>query len=537
MLRGEAHLYITRVVVKNYRCLRTADVALNRELNILVGNNECGKSTLLEAINLALTGQLNGRPLAMELHPHIFNAGVVSDYISALKTKVAAAPPSVLIELYFADEDALAKLKGTNNTRNENVPGVSLSISFNEEYSAEYQTYTADPEAMRSLPIEYYAVHWRSFADNEITARTVPIKPSFIDASLIRNNAAANRYVVDIMKDSLTQPQRVNLALSYRMMKDRFLGDARVKEVNDALAAKKGEVSDKTLKVSLDASSRASWELGVMPHLDDVPLTLVGKGEQNSIKIKLALDSAADRHLILIEEAENHLSYSNLNTLIKHIADNRGHRQLIITTHSSFVLNKLGVEAVILFFRGRSITLKDLSTDTQAYFMRLPGHDTLRLILARHAILVEGPSDELIVQAAYKKKHGKMPLEAGVDVISVNALAFKRFLEVADLLGRPVTMVTDNDGSIEKLEKRYADFIGKEKIKILYDKDEAYPTLEPQLLKANGRAVIEKVIGKAFESDDELLAWMKANKADGALRFLHTAEAWTAPDYISAALD
>ncbi|MFO1076057.1 MAG: TOPRIM nucleotidyl transferase/hydrolase domain-containing protein, partial [Geminicoccaceae bacterium] len=53
---------------------------------------------------------------------------------------------------------------------------------------------------------------------------------------------------------------------------------------------------------------------------------------------------------------------------------------------------------------------------------RLPGHDTLRLILAKRSILVEGPSDELVVQAAFKKKHGKMPLEAGVDVISVNSL-------------------------------------------------------------------------------------------------------------------
>jgi predicted ATP-dependent endonuclease of OLD family len=46
---------------------------------------------------------------------------------------------------------------------------------------------------------------------------------------------------------------------------------------------------------------------------------------------------------VLIEEAENHLSHSNLNALIEHISKNRGDRQLLITTHSSFVLNKLGI--------------------------------------------------------------------------------------------------------------------------------------------------------------------------------------------------
>ena len=32
-----------------------------------------------------------------------------------------------------------------------------------------------------------------------------------------------------------------------------------------------------------------------MPHLDDVPLVLVGKGEQNSIKIKLAMELSIAR--------------------------------------------------------------------------------------------------------------------------------------------------------------------------------------------------------------------------------------------------
>jgi predicted ATP-dependent endonuclease of OLD family len=69
------------------------------------------------------------------------------------------------------------------------------------------------------------------------------------------------------------------------------------------------------------------------------------------------------------------------------------------------------------------------------------------MILAEQTILVEGPSDELIVQKAFFQAHGKMPLEAGVEVISVNALAFKRFLDIAKLLEIDTYVVTDNDGS------------------------------------------------------------------------------------------
>ena len=110
--------------------------------------------------------------------------------------------------------------------------------------------------------------------------------------------------------------------------------------------------------------------------------------------------------------------------------------------------------------------LNSLTPDNRDYFMKLPGHDTLRLILSKKAILVEGPSDELIVQKAFIKKHGVNPLERGVDVISVRSLAFKRFLEIAVLLDLTVCVVTDNDGDIEQLEKKYYDYLALEKIKI-----------------------------------------------------------------------
>lgn len=530
-------MYISRAIVTNYRCLKSADIRFNRELNIIVGNNECGKSTLLEAIHLCLTGQLNGRPIQSELHPYLFNAEVVGDYVRALTAQLAPAPPTILIELYFHDDPALTKLKGMVNSAREDVPGVSLLIGLNPEHADDFAEYVATPADIRTLPVEYYLARWRSFADNDIpTSRSVPIKPSFIDASTIRNSAAANRYVIDIMKGSLSKSQKVDLALSYRMMKDAFLDEVRVQQVNEALAKKKGEISDKALSVSLDTSSRASWETGVMPHLDDLPLTLVGKGEQNSIKIKLAMESSADSHLVLIEEPENHLSFSNLNALISHVASRRRERQLLITTHSSFVLNKLGVEAVILFHRGSWLTLKNLAIGTQDYFMRLPGHDTLRMILAKRSILVEGPSDELIVQAAFRKKHGKMPLENGVDVISVNSLAFKRFLDIAVALERPAAVVTDNDGKVAALTKKYKDYAGKVGVDIFYDADEKCPTLEPQLLKRNGRTVVERILGKTFNDDIDLLEYMEENKTDCALKFFSTPETWMVPDYIDRAV-
>ena len=74
---------IERIIIKNYRTLRAVDLKLGAGTNIIVGNNETGKSTLLEAINLALKCQLARRPAAYELHPFLFNSDSVTEFVAA----------------------------------------------------------------------------------------------------------------------------------------------------------------------------------------------------------------------------------------------------------------------------------------------------------------------------------------------------------------------------------------------------------------------------------------------------------------------
>jgi putative ATP-dependent endonuclease of OLD family len=61
------------------------------------------------------------------------------------------------------------------------------------------------------------------------------------------------------------------------------------------------------------------------------------------LKIKLSLDdrNIQKSNIVLIEEAENHLSFPKLNQLIKYISDSHNNKQIVISTHSSFVANKL----------------------------------------------------------------------------------------------------------------------------------------------------------------------------------------------------
>jgi len=55
---------IRKLYIENFKSFKGKfSLELFDGLNIIVGNNEVGKSTILEAINLALSGFLNGRYL------------------------------------------------------------------------------------------------------------------------------------------------------------------------------------------------------------------------------------------------------------------------------------------------------------------------------------------------------------------------------------------------------------------------------------------------------------------------------------------
>ena len=208
---------------------------------------------------------------------------------------------------------------------------------------------------------------------------------------------------------------------------------------------------------------------------------------------------------------------------------------------------------MILLENQKTMKFNDLSEDTQEFFMKKPGYDTLRFLLCSKAILVEGDADELVVQRAYKDEYHKLPIEDEIDVISVGT-TFLRFLEIAEKLKKETIILTDNDGDIDALERKYENYIGenlKEYIKIYYDNEIHkfqgdlkaknggnfnYDTLEPCILRANSLEIINEILDKNCSSDDELIKYMVANKTDCAIKIFKSKICINYPDYIKKAI-
>lgn len=534
---------IRRVVVRNYRGLQALDVNLQPGMNILVGNNDAGKSTLLEAIGLCLTGRLNGRPALQEFGPFSVNLQATRAFFQPLESgsprPKPSAPPEVLVELYF---DAVGEplLEGSNNSSHEDAVGIRFRAALDPEFNGEYEAFWATATSNSLAPTEYYELTWRGFSGSSVTQRSIPAVVSLIDPALLRLASGVDYHLQQIIQSNLEPKERVELSRQYRSLRETFTANSAVAKINEKLAERTETLTERALSLGMDISQRFTWESSLAPHLNELPLPLVGRGEQSCVKTLLALSRQAQAaHVVLFEEPENHLSHSSLRSLLSRIEEQCPGKQLIFATHSSFVLNKLGLDSLILIGEhGTAVQIHNLSADTVAYFKKLAGFDTLRMVLAKKVILVEGPSDELIVHRAFRDRFGKAPLEAGTDVIAVGALSFRRFLELAARLGRRVAIVTDNDGkTAEQVEVRYSGILPSPLLSVHTGSDPGLPTLEPQLVRSIGLEVLSEVFGRAFATEDDAAAHLSADKTQSALRLAEAQQTLGLPEYILSAIE
>lgn len=535
---------ISKLKIKNFKCFKNwFTIDFKKGINVLVGNNGAGKTTILEAINLALTGFYHGKNIKNELSQYLFNNDIVNEYLKKVNEGNVVELPEIIIEVYF--DETVNEFLGDGNTENStDQSGISLSISFDERYISEYKTLCS--KWITSLPIEYYEVNMISFARENITPRNIPVKSALIDTTSYTPINGSDIYISRIIKNLLEENEIIDVSQAHRLMKDTFSKNKGIESINKKLT----NSIQNELTIGVDFGTRNSWENSLVTKLSGVPYNNIGKGNQCIIKTQLALSDKKikDRQLILVEEPESHLSYSNLNIILNSMNESND-KQIIITTHSSFVLNKLGLENLILINKNQTLRLSELSRDTTKFFKKVSGYDTLRLLLSSKSILVEGDSDELIVQRAYMDSHnGKLPIYDGVDIIAVGT-SFLRFLEIAEILNLSVSVITDNDGDIEKLKSKYRNYLNEnsyDNIVICFDdevhnyngnlKEYNFNTLEPCLLRANNVLVMNEVLGKNYVNEDELLGYMKNNKTEVALSIFESKITIKYPEYIKKGL-
>jgi len=526
---------ITRIKATNYRCFERLDFTPNEQINIVVGGNEAGKSTLLEIIALVISGRVRGRWASDDLNPYWFNHKTVQDYFTRRELDKSTALPTIEMELYFhEDTPGAERLRGIHNSRSEDCPGLRMRIEPDEERYAELAAYLSNDSIPELIPTDLYQVDWRSFACDPVSRQTRGLGFTTLNVNTIASSTSLDHRLRQLLRDFVTPQESAEIALQHRRAKAELTSGV-LQEVNKRVADE-----DNTFGVSLqmDHSANADWDVAVAPYIENTPFTLLGKGRQVATKIALAMSRKTDNtKFVLVEEPENHLSHTELHKMLDRITSLSDGRQLFITTHSSFVLNRLGFDTLQLIHNAQVAPLNHevISKDTIEFFQKLPGFDTLRLATAERVVVVEGPTDEMVFNMAYQQIKGKEPRDHGIDVVSLGTSG-KRALELAKALDRRIAVIRDNDGQDpEHWRDKVQDLLHPDKRQMFIGDPSNGHTLEPQLISCNDEATLRE----AIEAPDAttLESFMAANKTEWVWRLASKGTKLNWPHYITEAIE
>jgi putative ATP-dependent endonuclease of OLD family len=549
-------MILKRIIIENYRLIKRADFTVNPDMNIFVGDNDSGKSTLLEAIAILTTGKLNGYNFDRQIKANIFKYTVRENYRTAVQEKKEASLPAILLEAYCSTDNTvdntveLATYKGSNNSLHEDCPGIRILVEFDKQYEATLKDMYDKCEVF-DIPVEFYKVSINYFNGNSVAGyRNCPIKASYIDTTRKDYSNMVDRFVSESITAYLSPEEQTNLSTAYRKNRHEFHSHEVVKKLNEDMSTQE-RVSGRVLRIDLKEEDVAEWKRQMSVVVDEIPFENVGFGSQNTIKVELAIKNSQDQvNVVLMEEPENNLSFTNMAKLIGRILKSTG-KQIFISTHSSYVANKLSLGKLLLVNNGNVTSFASLPAETYRYFQKLPGYDTLRLVLAEKVILVEGATEELLLQRAYMDKNttadeAKLPQDDGIDIIAVNSLSFKRYCDIAAVIGKPVTVITDNDGSVDKnIKEKYKEYIENRLFTFLYETADKLCTIEPSVLAVNMKdkeptdVFMEAISSKGSmknKSRDEVLKFMSGHKTEWAMRVFESEQKINYPEYIEKAV-
>ena len=226
-----------------------------------------------------------------------------------------------------------------------------------------------------------------------------------------------------------------------------------------------------------------------------------GLGELNLLFIAAELlllkdDTDGGLKLALVEELEAHLHPQAQLRLINYLQNEYSHNdvQIIISTHSPVLASKINLKNLILMKNGGGFDLSEEKTGLEKsdylFLQRFLDSTKANLFFARGIIMVEGDAENILIPVIADIL-GYSLEKYGVSIVNVGSTAFLRYSRImirsdGSSIGIPISIVTDCD--VKPYDKYTKEFNEKKELsevavkskKEKYEKDSIRAFVSPR---------------------------------------------------------
>lgn len=511
---GEINGCITKLKINGFKKFQEYEISFKKGVNILIGENEAGKSSILDAINVVLNQKYGN------FDKYIIEELINKDNLNKfLSTKKYEDLPKISIEIFLDLENIPQNeiFYGVYHSDNPSLKsekenfkyGIIFECCFDDEYKNEMITTIQEGK----IPFDFYKLTWNTFSNTPYKIQKKALKILNIDNSNSNSISAYDYYNKNLY---------LNKYSSKTIFEHKGKFREKLKESFDSLNL---ENISENKKFGLN-SKKLIIENILTIFENDIPIENMGKGKENVIKTETALDKDANRSdIVLIEEPECHLSHLNLRKMINMINNSTNNKQIIITTHNNLIVTQSDISKLIIIGKEKPKLIDNISDETKFFFEKSDDYNLLQFLLADKCILVEGRTEYQLINNYYSQltnTNNTKPENDKIDIISCYGKTYKNYLDIAKGLGKQVCVITDNDSNEDFISNIKLFNETNNHLKIFTDENKENWTFEVCLYNLN-KELLSSLIKTANDAeykfngvsykDNPVLGYMLNNKA------------------------
>lgn len=455
-------MFLRRLAIKGFRRLVDAEVTFIPGLSVIVGENNSGKTSIVDALRAVLG-----------------DYAVQSDDFH--KT-ASGRLDSLTLEAEYSGLD----LKDEASIIDALVPG--KHTGFDARIRSIYQLSKDDQVSSRTELGNSGSEHGWEFRKQ---VRVVYLQPLRNPDSSDGLRPGRRSQIAALVKRFAREDQQQSLEKLVREVNERLQNEDPIKDARAQLELNLRALSSTQYEQNPDLVFAQPEFERIVATLEAtaqaMPIMLNGLGASNLYYIAAVLsdleaDNSGRHRILIIEEPEAHL-HPQLQILLlrflRQAVSWTNNVQVIVTTHSPIFASRAAAESITPIRQTvTGLAAAPINCDPASPVgMRIQQYlnaTRSELFFARHLLLVEGDS-ELLLMNELGRHCGVDVAGAGISVVSVNGLNFALFLPfvAGDALGIPVAILTDGDRKAAATEQDDGDDDGSAYAKNLVSSVEA----------------------------------------------------------------